>query len=876
MIVERQTQIETLASLARVLADGGHGSALITGPSATGKTQVLLQFTKFADEADCRVLMATGSLSERDLPLAVIEQLLTGLPEETEHGQLRDLIEECRNDVRRRTPGEHAGYCDVSSAGMHRIWSAFASAAVQTPIALVIDDLHLADMASRHVILYIAKRLNTARVALVATSIERPTSSDANRLIDVGLLRQPHFVSVRVRPLSVEAVTEVVAKSGIGELAARKHAALWHRYSGGNPLLLRALIEDTEAQQPLGGEPDLSPAVGEEFAAAALGCIYRSGPPFVELARGLAVIDSPVDIDLLAHMIDASPAAAAKLLETLENTGLLEAGRFRHSSARDILLEEMGATVRNRLYRRAAEFLYQNAESPVRVARYLSRSPTTSDQWVYSTLLQAAQASLAADEFSEAATLAALAEQSAPSTTREFAAVVVRAQATLLRNPAAGLRTMDEVADTVTSSGLDDAGLSMLAHAVVWHGSAELVNALVHTVRRVAEHGDLDDSDDARAVLAWLDTTVIDADVRKSLSDRPADETTWGACAGLTELTQGVDPAVVASRAEAALRSQPISYNSFMSVESALLTLVYAGRNDAAREWCDELIEDVTERGMIALRAFLLSISGMLELRAGHPERAHEQATAALAGMNEQCWGTHLGSPLSTLVRASIALGFDDALPSLPRSTAGRCHTRSLLEYFYARGHWYVAHGHLHAGYDEFVRCGKHMAILGIDHAGFLPWRVDAADALMRIGDFSAAEALLTTQLESPGGDLPSVASRALSMLDGAIRDEDTTVAIGVNSQLRTALSACGDSVPEDISRQRARAAPRQQVLSSAEQRVADHAGMGLTNKQISEQLFVTVSTVEQHLTRVYRKLGVSGRAGLCEWYQLAQLAPHG
>lgn len=51
--------------------------------------------------------------------------------------------------------------------------------------------------------------------------------------------------------------------------------------------------------------------------------------------------------------------------------------------------------------------------------------------------------------------------------------------------------------------------------------------------------------------------------------------------------------------------------------------------------------------------------------------------------------------------------------------------------------------------------------------------------------------------------------------------------------------------------------------LSEAEWRVARLAADGLTNRQIAARLYITVSTVEQHLTRVYRKLVVSRRIDL-------------
>ena len=51
--------------------------------------------------------------------------------------------------------------------------------------------------------------------------------------------------------------------------------------------------------------------------------------------------------------------------------------------------------------------------------------------------------------------------------------------------------------------------------------------------------------------------------------------------------------------------------------------------------------------------------------------------------------------------------------------------------------------------------------------------------------------------------------------------------------------------------------------LSEAERRVAALAARGHTNRQIAGMLYITVSTVEQHLTRVYRKLDVKRRSEL-------------
>ena len=57
--------------------------------------------------------------------------------------------------------------------------------------------------------------------------------------------------------------------------------------------------------------------------------------------------------------------------------------------------------------------------------------------------------------------------------------------------------------------------------------------------------------------------------------------------------------------------------------------------------------------------------------------------------------------------------------------------------------------------------------------------------------------------------------------------------------------------------------------LTPSELRVARLAAEGRSNRDIAQELYVTVRTVEAHLGHAYRKLGVEGRPGLA-----AALAP--
>jgi DNA-binding NarL/FixJ family response regulator len=54
-----------------------------------------------------------------------------------------------------------------------------------------------------------------------------------------------------------------------------------------------------------------------------------------------------------------------------------------------------------------------------------------------------------------------------------------------------------------------------------------------------------------------------------------------------------------------------------------------------------------------------------------------------------------------------------------------------------------------------------------------------------------------------------------------------------------------------------------QLLLTSQEARIADLAGAGVSNRQIAAQLFLSPRTVEYHLHKVFRKLGIGSRGEL-------------
>jgi len=62
--------------------------------------------------------------------------------------------------------------------------------------------------------------------------------------------------------------------------------------------------------------------------------------------------------------------------------------------------------------------------------------------------------------------------------------------------------------------------------------------------------------------------------------------------------------------------------------------------------------------------------------------------------------------------------------------------------------------------------------------------------------------------------------------------------------------------------------------LTPSELRVARLAAGGRTNRQIADELFVTIKAVEWHLGNAYRKLDIRGRAQLAGALDRLEPAP--
>jgi DNA-binding CsgD family transcriptional regulator len=914
-LVERDDACNSLDQLLTESIRGKGRLAILSGATGSGKTALLHAFAERAVAIGAAFLSATGSRTERTLPLGVVRQIFQDAtidPETSEHvARMLSLGPSAP------VPADLAVQ---AGSRLHDLCVVLLKLSENTPLVVAIDDVEYADPASLQWLLYLTRRLRSARILMVLN--ECAGSHPVQPLFHAEVFRQPHCHRIELPLLSLRGLAQMLGEDP-DPVTGQSLAAQCHALTGGNPLLVKALLEDqrtygrsaTSAHTPL--------AVGPAFGNAVLTLLYRGDPVFLTVARAVAVLDEASSPAAVGQLVGLGAWSAARVEHALTAAGLLLDGRFRHPVARAAVLDNLTGENGPDVHHRAARQLYGDGAYPTAVARRLPAAGQIREPWAVPVLKESAEHALRDGQVHLAVQQLRLACDGCDHEPQRARIGALLASPEWRVSPSAVLRHLPELTGALRDGSLGGREAVAAVRHLLWHGYAEEARWALDQFCAVRDGRDPETAAEADAARLWMSLSYPPlggcAPPSGPLSPGVAGQQLQAVGALIRTLT-GADEAAIVS-AEQVLERASLDAMTLGPAVAALLTLLYADRLDKADAWSAALLDASAARSTPTWTAIASAIRAEVALRRGDLPAAENHARSALTSISAQSWGVALGGPLATLIRAATAMGRQDEAAELITQPVPEATFRTPfgLPYLEARGYHYLATNRLYAALDDFETCGALMRQWHLDVPALVPWRAGAARVYLLLGQRGAAADLLHEQLTLLGDgpshargvslrllaataelrQRPAVLRQAVEVLDAGTTRLELAYALADLSVVHRELGDLGEAetvlrrahhLADECGAQALRrrlaaefsagepdpqpALDGVNALSEAERRVAALAADGLTNREIASRLYITISTVEQHLTRVYRKLHVSRRSELR--YRLRLDVPNG
>ena len=336
----------------------------------------------------------------------------------------------------------------------------------------------------------------------------------------------------------------------------------------------------------------------------------------------------------------------------------------------------------------------------------------------------------------------------------------------------------------------------------------------------------------------------------------------------------------------------------------------WAGDLPGARERFDDALEAAAREGMELTRPYRLYDLSLLECAAGNLVEARELARLGIEAAEDARFPPGWLHYPSALVSAWLGHAADarrsaDLLLGWARPRGERT---AVVRALMVQGLVALSEGDAADARSPLAEAVAILEAIGVVEPGAFPVLPDAIEAFARSGDIGRAEALLA-QLEAQAERVDNAWARAgadrgrgaILVASGQAEDAvaplrasaeafdtlgfrpDAARAVLLQGQAllrgghRTAAADALDDARERFASMGARSWEGQALeelersapgrasgtLTPTERRIAELVAEGLKNRQIAETIFVSVATIEAHLTRIYRKLQIRSRTEL-------------
>ncbi len=903
--------------LERFVASARPRVLLIEGESGIGKTTLWWFGVAAAARAGSRVLAFRAGETERSLtfagltgllPDAVIDEVLPHLPEPRRRALETALL---RSD---ETPVP----ADPRTVGLALV-SALVALAERGPLLLAVDDLQWLDEPTERVLAFALRRIGEANVGVLAarrTDAAHATSSMLEAAVPEGRCER-----VVVGALSAGALGRLL-RDRLALSLPRLVSTRLHQESRGNPFVALELARAAQVRGslPAPGEPFPVPA---DVLALVGDRIARLSPDANDALLAISLAARPT-AELVAAAI--GEAVAEEAIGELLRGELVRVDEHERLSPSHPLVASVaraGAPApRRRLLHRRLAALIDDVEER---ARHLALGAEGPDEATAHALDAAAELARRRGAPEAAAELAEMAASATPAADvralarRELAVARHRLQAgSLVEAKEAALHAVRllpegpgrvdplllvakidvQLGDVASARGLFDQALTeagddrdglLRAHIEAGHwaddvGDADGTREAEHAraaLELLAGREDEDPGSAARALLmlvearfrggGGLDLELLDraVDLEQGASlpmmDRPSTQGAIGL--GLAgRHAESID--AIQACLERAEREGEWGYRP---------TLL---RSLAWTHWCMGDLEETTQEIERTLElseelgvedGISLAMSGQFLAARGFLEEARPRLERALARSREVgYWWWELRS-LAGMVFLALTEGDAGAAAAVAAETAALGERTGTYEPGWNRVHGDVIEALLAGGRrDEADRltCWLEERAASSGH----PWSLTVS-ARCR-GLLAAAEGRSQEALErferslAEAADMRFERARTLLAKGECLRRANRRrAARDTLEEARRLFERCGS--PPWAGRATAELGavsgrvPRPTELTEMERRVAELAAEGRTNQEIAARLFVSIRTVESHLSSVYRKLGIRRRAEL-------------
>ncbi len=312
-LCERESERARLSGLVNGIRDQG-GALVVRGEAGIGKSALLAEI----NAASLRVLTAVGVEAEHHLPYAGLHQLVFPLRKDIE----------ALPATQRAALTTALGLADgprpeVFLVGM-AVLNLLAEAARERPLLLVVDDAHWLDPNSQEVLAFVARRLESEPIALVAAIRDGEAS------------RMDTLPALHLKPLTNKAATELLARTAPKLSSAERQRVL--TAAAGNPLALKELTNGdvTSLERAFAKRARKLPA--ETWSVLLLAAVNDTNALHEALGAAKA------DLEAL------NPAVQAELITVTEDKLT-----FRHPLLRSAIAKDADPCQRQKAHRTLAE-----------------------------------------------------------------------------------------------------------------------------------------------------------------------------------------------------------------------------------------------------------------------------------------------------------------------------------------------------------------------------------------------------------------------------------------------------------------------------------------------------------------------------------------